>query len=213
MSLNDLKRGWLLRQLGLSSSSGSAADLESALYNAGSGVVSNRSLGSGRYYRHSGITGGSSTSVPTLGNVSYVPFEVGKVTTFSAICIEVTTAGTLGNTLQMGIYTDDGGGPKDLILATAPQDATVVTTIEVPINKKLNPGLYWLAYTCQNGTPATIRSYSSHINTYIARSTNPFGNQYSYYLQSANVAALEAVAGAYDSAGNTNSPQILLKVA
>lgn len=214
-SLADLTRAWLLKQLGLSSSNLTEADLQMALYGAGTapgaGVASNLTYASGRYYCPS-IDVSSGTIAMLDGRLWVVPFVVGASTPFSAIATEVTTVGVAPALCRLGIYNTVNSLPDTLIVDAGTFDPTVLGAAEKAINVTLNPGLYWLGVVSQGGgTPANIRGLGSTSSQYIGHTTNPLSNSYKSYRVDAISGALPANFGT--PVADTTAPKIYMKAA
>lgn len=213
-SLADLTRAWLLKQLGLSSSTLSEADLQASLYGNQvnwSGVSSNLSYASGRYYGPT-LDVSSGTIAAVDGRMWVVPFEVGALTTFNAIATEVTTVGIAPALGRMGIYGTVAGLPNNLLVDAGTFDPTILGAAEKAINIQLSPGLYWLAFVSQGGgTPPNVRGLGSASSQYVGHTANPLSNSYKSYRVDAVNGALPANFGA--PVADTTAPKLFLKVA
>jgi hypothetical protein len=196
-SITDLYRAWLLRQLGLSSSTLTETDLQTLLYSqSGGGVASNLSYASGRYYGPS-IDISSGTIAMVDGRMWVVPFEVGNTATFNAIATEVTTVAVAPALCRMGVYATVAGLPNNLLVDAGTFDPTILGAAEKAINLTLNPGLFWLAIVSQGGgTPANIRGLGSTSSQFVGHTANPLSNSYKAYRVDAVNGALPANFGA-----------------
>lgn len=190
-SLSDLERAWLLKQLGLSSSTLTEADLLSSLYGTQAGWLgqaNNYPLAVGRYYTPSeDVTAGTITMV--LNRMWAVPFNVGRQCSVDRIGLEVTVAGTAGNVIRLGIYDTQGGLPGNRILdaGTVPGDA--IATPEIVINQALAPGLYWLVAVSQIQPVGDVRALGAVSSSYIGHTANPGATNFKAYR-------IDAIAGA-----------------
>ena len=191
-SLADLTRAWLLRQLGLTSSNLTEADLQMALFSqqgsggGGGGLASNVTYASGRYYGPSeDVSAGVVTTV--IDRCWAVPFEVGTTESFDRIASEVTVVGSGGNVLRMGIYGSTNGLPDALIVDAGTSDASILGAFEKNINIQLFPGLYWLAMASQLGVPAEVRALGAMGSKYVGHTANPLGVNYKSYRTTAGV--------------------------
>jgi len=82
-------------------------------------------------------------------------FDVTKTTAFDRITIEVTTAGSVGSLIRLGIYnTDSGGFPSTLVLDAGTVDSTTTGVKSITITQTLAPGLYCLV-ACAQGAPVS----------------------------------------------------------
>lgn len=212
-SLADLSRAWLLRQLGLTSSSLTEADLQAALFiqqgGVGAGLASNVNYATGRYYGPSeDVSSGVVTTV--IDRLWVTPFEVGRVTTFDRIASEVTIVGSGGNLLRMGIYGTTNGLPDNLILDAGTSDASLLGAFEKVINQQLVPGLYWLGMASQVGVPAEVRALGAIGSKYIGHTANPLAINYKSYRVTA------AVPGAFPTVfgvpvADSSAPKIFMR--
>lgn len=211
-SLSDLKRAWLIRQLGLTNPPLSEADLELQLYaQQVNGVAANKSFKTGRYYNPEYFTA-PTTSAPALSLLTLMPFVVGKTATFDRISVAVTAVGA-GSVIRMGIYNTLNGLPDGLELDAGTVDSSAATGFkEIVINKTLSPGLYWLAYVAQGGIAPTVTCFGTASNPYIAHTADPGANSYSNYT-SAGVAGALAASPAVVVGGSTGSVRVLLRAA
>lgn len=210
-SLTDLQRANLLRQLGLTSSNLSEADLMTALYNqqAGGGLASNVNYASGRYYGPTvDISAGTLTSV--IDRCWAVPFEVGKAVVVDRIASEVTIVGSGGNTIRLGIYGTTNGLPDALIVDAGTSDASILGAFEKVINTQLYPGLYWLCLVSNVGVPAEVRALGSAASKFVGHTANPLSNSYRSYRTTAGVpGALPANFGV--PVADTSAPKIFVR--
>lgn len=211
-SLADIYRSWLMRQLGLTSTTLTEADLQAALYGggfSGNGMATNRAFSSGKYYP-GGEPGGISVNALTLNALYLVPFEVGKAARFDRIACEVTTAGGAGALCRMGIYdTAVDGMPGNLVIDAGTIDGNVVAAAELVINTQLNTGFYWLGIVGQVAA-ATIRSDAAYSNKYIASAALPTaGPTFGSYRITGVAGALPA--NAAGAVGNALPPKLYLR--
>ena len=99
------------------------------------------------------------TAIMIQGDANYVPVYFDGETTLSAIGLEVTTVGTAGSVVRLGVYQDDGKGvPGSLLLDAGTIDGTTTNTgapqtISTP-GLVVGPGVVWFAAAGQ-GSPAT----------------------------------------------------------
>jgi hypothetical protein len=214
-SLADLTRAWLLRQLGLTSSTLTEADLQQLLFSqqgsggGGGGLASNVTYNSGRYYGPSeDVSAGVVTTV--IDRCWAVPFEVGSTKTFDRIASEVTIVGSGGNLLRMGIYGTTNGVPDNLILDAGTSDASILGAFEKNINQQLAPGLYWLVMASQVGVPAEVRALGSVGSKYVGHTANPLSTNFKSYRTTAGVSgALPASFGV--PVADSSAPKIFLR--
>lgn len=211
-SLADLTRAWLLRQLGLSSSELSEADLQAALYqqSENGGQVSNVKYASGRYYGPSTEVS-TGTAAAVIDRLWVVPFLVGQRTRFDRISIEITTVGTTGNVERLGIYGTVNALPSNLIVDAGTVDGLVLGAPELVIDVTLNPGLYWLAMVSQVGVAANVRALGAGSSMYVGHTTAFLSSAFKSYRVDGVNGALPAVFGV--PVADTTAPKPVLRAA
>lgn len=209
-SYSDLRRAWLLGQLGLDNSLLSNTDLEQLLYQ-GSSIGGTRAFRPGGYYSPNMQVAVSSTGSGNLNFARFVPFEVGKTTRFNLIGLDIVTAGGAGNVIRLGIYNDLKGLPGELLAEVGPIASDTSGFKSAPIDVTLSGGLYWLALVQQGGTLCTYRGFTAHSNPYVANLAEPAGNNYSHYVQTAVSGAFPGVADVNSMGGNTDAPRIIVR--
>lgn len=100
--------------------------------------------------------GANSPFLQTANQLRFSPLWVTQAHVFTGLGLGVTTAGTTGSVIRLGVYTDNGaGGPSNLILDAGTVDGTAtgfqsLTGLTIP----LATGPYWLASAFQ-GSPTT----------------------------------------------------------
>lgn len=168
MSLSDLKRAWILKQLGLSSSTLSESDLLNQLYadqtfNSGVRRVKLPKPPAGRYYFPVSPQGVNTLAMANTQCRS-VPWIVEDTISIDRIGAEITAAGEATSTIRLGIWDDLNSGPNNLVLDSGPIAANAVAVVEAVCDITLNPGVYWLGLAAQNSpvTPPTIRSCNTN---------------------------------------------------
>lgn len=209
-SLTDLQRGWLLRQLGLTTSTLSNTDLEILLYATSGGPASQRVFNAGRYYPAGGPQG-PATNPLNLSQLVLIPFECGEAAIFDRIAIEVTTVGA-GSVVRLGLYDSLDGNPNNRLVDGGTVDSSAATGgKEVNINQAVGPGLYWVAIVAQGGVAPQIRADTAYHSPYVALNGGiPVASTYSSYVQTAAVAgALPATVGAFTA--NAIAPKAFLR--
>jgi hypothetical protein len=89
------------------------------------------------------------------GDVDAVPLFIGASCTVDRLYAVITTAGSAGSVVRLGLYrfNDDGGG-LTLIVDGGTIDGTSATAQEVTVSAALTPGLY-LPIAAPQGAPAT----------------------------------------------------------
>jgi hypothetical protein len=157
----------------------------------------------GQYYTSQGIVSVTTAANPGNGTARYVPFWVPKTATFDRISIRtVTTPGSAGAVIRLGIYNDNGAGkPGSLLLDAGTIDATAAVGLqEITINQSLTAGLYWLVAVPQGAptTAATTQIVSSAI------SNGPY-NASAGTVQYGWLSAAAGVTGALPGTANVSS--------
>lgn len=109
-----------------------------------------------RYGAQQGLFGTSNAQGNNVMRAS--PFYLPRTQTFVKIGTEITSAGSAGALIRLGIYADNGNLlPGALVLDAGTIDGTVLATAtpgEITISENLECGLYWLAAVLQ-GAPST----------------------------------------------------------
>lgn len=210
-SLADLQRAYLLRQLGLTASNLTNADLEVLLYATTGGPASQRVFNAGRYYPAGGPQG-PTTNPLNLSQLVLIPFECGEAAVFDRIAIEVTALGA-GGTVRLGLYDSLDGNPNALKADAGTVDTSTNGGKEANINVATGPGLLWVAICAQGGVAPTIRADTAYHSPFVALNGGiPVASTYSSYVQTAAVAgALPAVVGAFTA--NAIAPKAFLRAA
>lgn len=83
----------------------------------------------------------------------FVPFPVGKRTTFAEIGLQVSAAGSAN--ARLGIYANGDGEPADLILDAGTVSVASTGVKTIAISQELDPGWVWLAAVFQSGATAS----------------------------------------------------------
>ncbi|WP_147476328.1 hypothetical protein [Corallococcus sp. AB032C] len=84
--------------------------------------------------------------------VEFFPFPVSETTIYDQMAVQVDSNPTGG--LVMGVYANEGGKPGALIAQTVATTLSATGWVELPFQSgdlQLEPGLYWLARSNQNG--------------------------------------------------------------
>jgi hypothetical protein len=121
-----------------------------------------RIFNTGSYYcaPSSSFTNETTYAMP-LNQVHYVPFAVGEAVTVDRILASVTTAGSAGAVVRLGIYADTDGKPAALLLDAGTIDSTTTGYKEIVISQALSSGaLYWVAVVAQVAA-CTLRAPAS----------------------------------------------------
>lgn len=114
--------------------------------------------GSGQYITALATT--TSASTRSDANVYVIPVYIHRKAVLDRISIEVTSGGTAGAVIRLGIYSsNDFGLPGALLLDAGTVDATGTGLLEKTISQPVSPGTYWLAAAPQGapGTGPTMR--------------------------------------------------------
>ncbi len=100
---------------------------------------------------YSSPPGGAANVAYSTGAMTYIPIIIpAHGATIDRIGVEVTTGGTAGAVVRLGIYEPNAGGlPATKLLDAGTIDSTSTGFKEVTISQALTPGLHWLAAVAQ----------------------------------------------------------------
>lgn len=168
----------------------------------------------------------SSTALSAADSLRLAPCFIPQTLTITRFVGEVTTAGSSGSKMRLGIFADTGAGMPGALVLDAGQingDSATVQEITLGSSLVLTPGWYWVGAAAQSATPTapTCR---------VVASSGPVGGAGSGFLMNlgttlpvAGVAAaglaMTGVTGALPSTFNNNGgavgsvPRILFKLA
>jgi hypothetical protein len=108
---------------------------------------------SGYYYE---INGGNTNVTANNNNEFCFPLFVGQTVTLDRLSIQVTSAGSTGSVIRLGIRSDSGHGfPGAVLLDSGTVSSTSTGVKEQTISQQLTPGLWWVTATGQ-GLPSTL---------------------------------------------------------
>jgi hypothetical protein len=99
------------------------------------------------------------------GEAYSAPMLIGSTTNIDRIAVSITTQGSVGSVVRLGIYkmrTD--GSLLDLVVDAGTVDASTIASYEVTISATLTAGIYFFLATSQ-GNPATkptLRTKQQH---------------------------------------------------
>lgn len=99
----------------------------------------------------------SRTAAAQGTGTGYAPIWIPHTMTFDRISCEVTTTDAAG-VIRLGVWAHNytTQRPDALVLDAGTLSGTAVAVVEATINLTLEPGLYWLSGTGQNG-PTTLQ--------------------------------------------------------
>ncbi len=103
---------------------------------------------------------GVTTRLLTQGEQQAAPIWVPNTVTATSLKIEVTTIGSTGSVIRLGIYNDNLGQPGTLLVDAGTVSGTTTGVKSATISQVLTPGLYWLS-GCQQGAPVTTTTTRS----------------------------------------------------
>lgn len=166
MSLSDLKRNWLLKQLGLSGSNLSETDLLTQLYgdasfNAGVRRVNIPMPPSLQYFFPVGGSAPSTSNTLGNGTLRLTSFICHEPISIDRIGAEITAVGEAGSKVRLGVYKSDANGkPGDLVLDAGQINGDSATIQELVCNASLDAGIYFVGGAVQSApvTQPTIRA-------------------------------------------------------
>lgn len=188
---------------------------------AGSGPVSTPHMGyrSGKYYLAIPIAAGTPTGVLTLTStvINYAPFYVHSDVSISAICFENSDSAASGRKVRAGIYTNDGGTPGSLEVASPEITLTGSPAArEMTISATALPkGWHWVGFAADGN--AQIRSVVGSgygagwsLNAFASQPTNTIAG---FVLNEATFAYASLPSTAPAPATSNNFPIFWLKAA
>ena len=126
----------------------------------------------GSYSRSYSSAGQLATQGLTLNRVYYVPLLLWNDITIDRLGVSVSTAGSAGAVLRLGIYNSDTEGvPSTLVVDAGTVASTSVAAVEATLSQALSAGLYWVAVVAQVATCSTHADGSVSNNFFIYRSS------------------------------------------
>jgi hypothetical protein len=118
---------------------------------AGSGVNE-------RWYTQSPNSHSNVTSTRGGNFIIYMPFVVVKTITIDRLGVEITSAGTAGSVLRLGVYSSTTDNmPNALLLDAGTVNANSATFQALSVSLQLQPGLYFFAYNHNSAVSPTFR--------------------------------------------------------
>lgn len=177
----------------------SASGLISAV--AGPATLFHPGYQTGQKYPPASILGtAASTVVAFTGTLYFMPFYVGKSTTFTKSWARTSATGA---NVEMGIYTNSNGVPGALITDFGQVASAANADVSITINQALAPGWYWLAVSVSatvtlnsipaSGSMAFLAGFNGALNAF------PSGYQMNWTYSTGNLPApsgLSLVSGA-----------------
>lgn len=127
----------------------------------------------GNWYLPAGIQAASAGSAPGAGSIRLYPAYIKERITLGALGLRVTTVGAAGN-IQAAIYANNfsTGRPTGAALVTTASMSTAsAASINAAASVQLEPGFYWFASNCDNGTAIFDSVPSTSTNTAIILGT------------------------------------------
>lgn len=190
-SLSDLKRAWLLKMLGLSSSTLSESDLLAQLYSGSSIPVPAASVPAASYFFPVGSQWVNTISGLTNNQGTLYPWRNTQSMSIARLGCEVTTAGEAGSLVRLGIFKDNGSGRPGALTVDGGTVSSATTGVkEVTVSASLDPGVYWLAAVCQSAatTRPVLRCLDAHtLDSPLYSATLPVGgSRWGSYLFTAS---------------------------
>ena len=110
----------------------------------------------GRWYIPYGVSSAASGTPPGAGTMRLFPWVNKQRATLAAIGLRVTTVSAGGNA-QAALYAAAPGtkSPTGTPLVMTPSMSTATAAaVNVAVSVQIDPGLYWYATNCDNGTAA-----------------------------------------------------------
>jgi hypothetical protein len=161
----------------------------------------------------------TATAALTSGRLVLGQWYVPNSCTIDRIGAEVTTVGSAGSVVRLGIYADNGYGmPGSLVLDAGTIDGTsqTVQSITLGTPTSLSRGVYWFGAACQVAD-CTVRSsagaYSGYAYSFMT-SAPTAGQTFGSYYQASVTGALPATFSTTPTIGTVNSsPRLHLRIA
>lgn len=149
----------------------------------------------GDLYAPWGFQAGGNTSVAVAGRVVYLPFLVGRKTTFTRIAYETTT-GAAGAQARMGLYSAVNGAPSAKLWETgASTGVQSAATTEITISQSVDPGAYFIAWIT-DGTPTMrVLNFNATVSTFVMGMTATNSQAPVGFTETSSGIALPATAG------------------
>jgi hypothetical protein len=136
-----------------------------------------------RYVRPGWYAHGYVAAAPGASVLALYPIFVAEQMTAIRIGVYVTQAA--GGTIRLGIWNWSNGLPGTLILDAGTVMADVNSFREVTINQVLEPGYYWVGYTCSGAT----------VKVYAVDMSKPFRAPVSGFMTDTSLAATPRYVG------------------
>lgn len=129
---------------------------------------------------YSNAVGGYAPAASTYGGniLRGIPFVISDNQSWDRIGLEVTTAGSAGSVIRLGLYSSSNCIPTNLIAdyETVPGDSLGIKTIV--ISQTLNPGLYFIALNHNSTTNIFMRSVPNDASPPVLGLPATFGATY-----------------------------------
>lgn len=137
---------------------------------------------SGYWYSSAVTNFVASTAALSRDIIRLTPFIVSENESFDRISMEISSAGTAGSLVRLGIYNSSGGYPTTNLLNAGTILGDSQTNQTITISQALTPGVYWLAYThnsVANISFRTIQATTGAIPSILGIKDGDYtGNQY-----------------------------------
>jgi len=92
--------------------------------------------------------------------IRYTPFVVSKEMTLDKISMEISTIGTAGSVVRIGIYNSVNNLPDTLVKDAGTIAGDSASVQEININEVLSPGLYWFCFVHNSAAAIIFRAGS-----------------------------------------------------
>jgi hypothetical protein len=151
----------------------------------------------GRFYTMPGIM----VSAAWNGNFTFTPFYLANAAALTTMSAKINSP-VNGNTLRLGLYTDNNGAPGTLIVqaSTPISSSNANTVVTLTTSETLAPGIYWACVGAPGGaTQMTCYAQAAGGGAY------GFSNLFSGFGHSAASDALSSVIAFYTSTDSTGS--------
>jgi hypothetical protein len=160
--------------------------------------------------------GTNTTLTLTDGTFIVTPIFFVRPVTLDRIAVRVTTAGSAGSVIRLGIYSADAAMfPSTLVLDAGTVDSSSTGTKEITISQALPFGVYWLGAVGQ-ATPASnpvVAARTGCITPTLSESSNSQQNAQGGLNALGVTGALASTYGFDFGTANTARPAVAVRIA
>lgn len=151
--------------------------------------------------------------VSLLNYLHFAPIWVAQTVTVDRLGVEVTSAGSAGSVMRVGIYNNNSGVPGTLAVSTSALATTSTGLKEEAVSQQLTPGLWWLATVAQVAGPTVRATATSSVGLPSPSAYVASANVYTTWVQASVTGALPSPAVASTTEATNIVPVIWLRAA